>query len=106
MGWVLPRSGALLRQEVTSKPSSLFSLFFPEIYSERHPLCRRNPLLRPIGSRKKQRRVSLLFAVLRGFDTHRNPGILLTHAIQFPRTTAGDGPYGPPCFCRKFTGIN
>ena len=38
----LPRRGALLRREVRPAPSSLFSLFFPRIYSDRSNLRRRN----------------------------------------------------------------
>jgi hypothetical protein len=84
-----------------SQPSSLFSLFFPKIYSERHPLCRRNPRLRPIGSCRKQRRASLFFAVLSLFL------ILIEIAWYFAdlRTPSSSlarpqdmGPAGPPVF--------
>ena len=97
----LSQPGALPRHEVTSKPSSLFSLFFPKIYSERHLLCRRNPRLRPIGSRKEQQRASLFLALIEiawDFADLRTPS-------NSPARPQDMGRAGPPIFAENLQAL-
>lgn len=48
----LRRLRALFRHQVTRRSSPLFSLFFPEIYSERRLVLRRNPGVAESGASK------------------------------------------------------
>jgi len=82
---------------VTLRPSSLFSLFFPKIYSERQPLCRRNPRLRPIGSRKNSGalRCSSLFLIV----------IEIAQNFTVFRTVAEYGPASPPVLAENLQGL-
>jgi hypothetical protein len=88
----------LLRHELTSTPSSLFSLFFPEIYSGDLPSAAETLARGDGGSRKNSGMprcyplffsVSIFIEIAQCFTDFR--------AIA-PRTIAELGPAGPPVF--------